>query len=431
MTMVKPWSDFSFENLEITDLNGNVITLSNFAKVDNAWLSYDGTDRFQLFSMLESCIKSGSNIFFASPNISQALKMEILTYLEDNFPLRKSFLGFLTSGSSGHQKLIVHSIDSLFYSALALIEKYPALRNGRYLHCFPTYYMAGVLNLAIVPLVAQGSITLSNSFGPLEILSFGNILQKFEITNLWINPGMLNLLVERYHNQNITNALNLVLNATGPMTETKRNKFNSIFNCSVLNTYGLTELLFVSGEEQAREKITIGNPLSLCEIRLDKEVLVVRTATTPLEIVLIDEINSAKGTSKHTFATQLLKSEFYTNDICQVNSDGTHFILGRNDDVVLLGGLNISLSRIERAAENFSEVIAACARLSYAENKPEIQLIIEVGKNETAFELNSFKSELKIILEPFEFPSKIVIGKLPKLPSGKIDRQRVRKIGAF
>jgi acyl-coenzyme A synthetase/AMP-(fatty) acid ligase len=101
-------------------------------------------------------------------------------------------------------------------------------------------------------------------------------------------------------------------------------------------------------------------------------------------------------------------------------------IHGRSDSVVVLGGLNISLFEIERIVNQISGVIDSCAVAIDGGSIRDLTIFIERFDTDAA-ELSSIKSILYDSLGESSMPRKIILGKLPRTSTGKIDRNQLQK----
>ena len=230
--------------------------------------------------------------------------------------------------------------------------------------------MAGVLNSVLVPLVAGGSLIFDEEFTFASQIILNEKITKYEAEILWLSPGMLASIVsleKRFKSK--SNKLSLVLNATGPLGSEIRDKASNILGCEVLSTYGSSELLFVSGERSATEKVSIGTPFESVDIKL-KPIESMKSSAKSLEIWVTTDTKPvavysfSKSNSGYMVDPVYSGLEFPTKDLA-VNEGGLIRIVGRNDDIIVLGGVNISLSKIEEFANSVPGVVESCARAQF------------------------------------------------------------------
>ena len=98
---------------------------------------------------------------------------------------------------------------------------------------------------------------------------------------------------------------------------------------------------------------------------------------------------------------------------------------GRSDDIVVRNGANVSLSLLEQTAESHPHVIHACARINFTTKFEFLEVILEIA-DQVEFKESEIRGYMVNLLPQSHLPSKIIVEKLPKLPSGKIDKNLIR-----
>ena len=394
------------------------------------WRHFNGNYRFEVLNAIDQIIKFNKNYFFGSKSIEAKEIVLVQKTLEENFSKDLGLLAFLTSGSSGNSKIVVHSINTLITSAKKIVLAYPILKGKKFHHLFPVTYMAGVLNSILVPLVAEGSLIFDEEFTFASQITLNEKITKYEPEILWLSPGMLASIValgKRFKNR--SSKLNLILNATGPLGTATRDRASEILGCEILSTYGSSELLFISGERTAAEKVSIGAPFESVDIKLKpmefnispaKSLEIwVSTDTKPVAV-----FSFSKSNSEYTFDPIYNGIEFPTKDLA-INDGGLIRIVGRNDDIVVLGGINISLSKIEEFANSVSGVVDSCARAQFEGSLSSLELLYELDIGQNAFSENDLVTHLNL-LGSDHVPRKLKRVKFIRTHSGKINRNHIR-----
>ncbi|MBA2769934.1 MAG: AMP-binding protein [Sporichthyaceae bacterium] len=131
-------------------------------------------------------------------------------------------------------------------------------------------------------------------------------------------------------------------------------------------------------------------------------------------------------------AAALVAGRHVTQDLGRIDPDGTVHVLGRADDVLITGGVNVAAAAVERVLGEHPSV-AACAVVGIpdAEWGDRVVAVIQPVRGDlvpTVGELRAFAAEH---LEPPALPREVVaVGMLPMLASGKPDKAAVRSLVA-
>lgn len=423
---------FDIASLEVTNILKSFtrVNVESSDSITPNWRRFNGMHRFEVLNAIDQILQFNKNYLFASKNIEAKEILLIQKTLEENFNRDLRLLAFLTSGSSGNSKIVVHTIDNLIRSAKKITLAYPNLIGKRFHHLFPVTYMAGVLNSVLVPLVAGGSLIFDEEFTFASQITLNEKITKYESEILWLSPGMLASIVsleKRFKSK--SNKLSLVLNATGPLGSEIRDKASNILGCEVLSTYGSSELLFISGERRATEKVSIGTPFESVDIKL-KPIESMKSSAKSLEIWVTTDTKPvavysfSKSNSGYMVDPVYSGLEFPTKDLA-VNDGGLIRIVGRNDDIIVLGGVNISLSKIEEFANSVPGVVESCARAQFEGTFSSIELLYELDIGQNAFSENDLMTHLKLLGNE-HIPRKLKRVTFIRTHSGKINKNHIR-----
>ncbi len=251
------------------------------------------------------------------------------------FKFNDVFFGFLTSGSSGKSKIIIHPISNLMTNALHVNNLLEVKRGTIFQLALPTYHIAGLAILFRAffngsPLNhlhkkdletenLKGVISLVSAQIPI-LLKNKNISPKELI--LFIGGGKINL-----------SHLSACINARFP----------------TFTSYGMSETASTfSIKKQTTDKLnsSIGKPIANGEFSIINQILYIKTPVLFAGELINGEIVKAS-----------LSNNFYrTNDRAKIEGDEI-YLLGREDEIIVSGGKNISLKRISEMIESrFSEL---------------------------------------------------------------------------
>lgn len=116
----------------------------------------------------------------------------------------------------------------------------------------------------------------------------------------------------------------------------------------------------------------------------------------------------------------------HTGDMARIDSDGYVYLVDRKKDLIIVGGENIYPIEIEDAIHNYPKVYDVAAIGIPDERLGEIICaIVEPipGETITEEEILAFTEKL---LPRYKRPRKIIIDKIPRNPTGKIEKTKLR-----
>ena len=121
---------------------------------------------------------------------------------------------------------------------------------------------------------------------------------------------------------------------------------------------------------------------------------------------------------------------FRTADLGEVGADGSVTVLGRDDDVVVIGGVNVSPLAVERVIADLPDIVAAAAVSALARSgEARLHAFIEVRDTASGAE-DEARDEVVRRLGRAATPTVHRVARLPHLPNGKVDRRLLQQWAA-
>jgi len=118
-------------------------------------------------------------------------------------------------------------------------------------------------------------------------------------------------------------------------------------------------------------------------------------------------------------APSVAEQRLYTNDIAEINADGSFRILGRKDNIINSGGIKIQTEEVERLLKPLLDVPFAISTLPHEKFGEIVALAIEKPIDETLLHnLPKYYQPKKVIL----------ISKIPLTETGKINRKALKEL---
>ena len=135
---------------------------------------------------------------------------------------------------------------------------------------------------------------------------------------------------------------------------------------------------------------------------------------------------SSYGTSAEDEASPFGNGWFRTGDLVRVDPDGRVHILGRRSTLLKVGGERVYPAEVERVLREHAQVHDAVVVGVADRRRGEVPVAAVVAASDLAADPGSLQRHCRARLAAHKIPRRIVLlGELPRLPSGKVDRQAV------
>lgn len=340
--------------------------------------------------------------------------------LLDNIDYDYPFLITHTSGTTGDYKGVIHSLNNLIKSAEKFGKNFGYSEDDIFYHNLPMTYMAGILNLFILPLIHKCKIVVDERF---DIKKAGTFWQKpaqYKCKIFWMTPTIVSILNKLDRGECGINYIQgekpIIHVGTAPLYDEVRNKFESKYNINLYSSYGLSETLFIATEMPQKKHISgaTGNILEGVSYKIIDDELCFKTGW------------DFKGYTNVETNTFYIDSYYKSGDLGKI-VDNNLFITGRKKDLIIKGGINISI----QALENFLYDMKSFDELAVIGIKDDI-VIEKIICFYTSNEIEVNKNEInKKVVESFGIMYKVdefkKIEFMPKNINGKIDKNKLRE----
>jgi acyl-CoA synthetase (AMP-forming)/AMP-acid ligase II len=339
----------------------------------------------------------------------------------------KNFIMLYSSGTTGEPKGILHTTSSLIASAKSFSQLSGINKDSVIYHHFPMYYMAGIFNMFLCPMVSGAKIVLGKRFSREQMLKFWDIPKKNGVNNLTLTPTMAISLVKVYrHDSSIMKyiqGIESIISTGSYLHRSTFDEFKKEFSIPLQTCYGVTEvggtITFNSKEES---ELSIDDSVGSFDKKIDFKCE--GTKHNPAEIVVRTPFMMSGYFINGKIKSGLKNGYFYTGDIGYLENNRL-YITGRQSDRIKKGGEFISLSYIENTLMKFDltdELCVLSIEDSFWGNKV---LVFYVANN--SYSDDSLKRELVNFslknLTKIEMPDEYIkIKKFPKTSIGKIKK---------
>ncbi len=315
-----------------------------------------------------------------------------------------------TSGSTAAPKRVALGPDALRASALATSD---AIGTGNWVLTLPLNYIAGIM-VVVRSLVDQTQLVDLRA-EPFDAQTFANAVSQLP-GGTWLTalvPTQLARLVElAERDDTAARALSWfsAILVGGQAIPAKLVERATRLGARVVRTYG--------SAETAGGVVYDGLPIGDTSIRTDSDG-VLQISGSSLASGYLDD---SERTEASFFTDPDGQRWFQTSDRAEI-TDGTLTIFGRTDDIIVTGGVKVSLADIDRVLEQFP----GNARATWFADEEWGQVpgvISDVELN-----LDTVRAQIENELGKSARPYRLItVDHLPVLTSGKSDRQALHEI---
>ncbi len=342
---------------------------------------------------------------------------------------------YFSSGTTGFPKAILHNHISLMHAAKVEQNHHGQTKEDVFL-CIPPLYHTGAKMHWFGSLISGGKAVLLKGTKPEFIM---DAISKEQCTIVWLLVPWVQDILDALDRGDIKledyqlDQLRLMHIGAQPVPPSLIKRWKAYFPKHQYDTnYGLSESIGPGcvhlGVENIHKVGAIGVPGYGWEVKIVDEV------GNEVKQGEVGEL-CVKGPGvmtcyyKNPEATaEILKGDWlYTGDMAMQDEDGFIFLVDRKKDVIISGGENIYPVQIEDFIRSHSAVKDVAVIGLPDKRLGEITAaIIEIkdGFSYTAEEMNQFC----LALPRYKRPKKIIFADIPRNPTGKIEKPKLRKI---
>jgi oxalate---CoA ligase len=337
-----------------------------------------------------------------------------------------------TSGTTAQPKLIPFSHSNMLAAAARLQAWFGLTHRDRCLSVSSPYYSHGLKVTVFTPLLTGGSIAVpANS----AIVALDEWLDVLRPTWYSAGPTLHTAVLDKAENLEdapAAHTLRFVVSGGAPLLKEVQDDLQRILGVPVLEHYGSSEAAQIAANLPPPGP----NRPGTCGQPWPDTVAIIGEDGHPLPAGERGEIwvRGPTVTSGYLDAPALnqaafIKGWFRTGDIGSLDGDGFLSLHGRLSDLINRGGEKIAPSEIEAALQRHPAIAEAAAFATFHPRLGEdvaAAIILHPGAQATPAELRFF---LQRELASFKIPRHILtVDQLPKGPTGKVQRRRLREL---
>ncbi len=331
-----------------------------------------------------------------------------------------------TSGTTGEPKGVVLSYMNLAQFPRCMAEMHKTDSATVWGCILPMSHISGPIYLNLIA-DQRSSMVIFDQFNPTTWLEG---IEKYRITVFHGVPTIFQLLLalpnlKNYDTRSVT--LAGMMGTTVPVSLMRAFK-QAQPHIKVIQGYGLTEtspLITLTEPQRADDKMaSIGRAVPGIEVKIvDSRDQVVPDGEAGEIVTRGPHVMKGYFRRAEATAERVRNGWFYTGDIGRRDSDGYYYHLGRKDDMIITGGLNVYPTEVENMLcehPHVQEAVVFPIPHSKRGSVLGAAVVLRPGTQATEKELLAF---LRANLANFKVPQKIVIrDSLPRTTVGKVIR---------
>ncbi|MEK7990873.1 MAG: fatty acid--CoA ligase family protein [Thiotrichaceae bacterium] len=351
--------------------------------------------------------------FESNENFNQSLANQ-------GFAQQKLYLR--TSGSMGAAKIVVHNHQGFVGNVQNCIERHKFTTQDNVFIPVPIFHLYG-LGAVFLPAILTGANVYLQAQS--NILKFMQAERSFNPSVIFVTPTLCEMMTKGLRSER---DYRLVVTSGDRIKPDLFREFDAKFS-GLVNQYGSTEMgaTAASAPTDTLEDriITMGKPMAGVEIKIDEDN------------IPQDDSDERVGElyCKHPYGFERYINEkgeeiapapewYRTGDLVKIHQNGDIEVIGRSDNRVNRNGYLILLSDVEAALEKIEAVQQAIV-LPIAGDDIRGQRIAAFCVSDIT---NQQIREICFdVLPQYAIPDEVhVLKTLPMLPSGKVDRQKLK-----
>lgn len=334
-----------------------------------------------------------------------------------------------TSGSTGNPKGIILSHHGLAWNTETIKKVHFFSDQDRALVAGPLYHKNAMIG-AIKPfLAAGGSIVLMRSFDAKRMIQ---AIEEYEVTYLRGVPAMFKLLLDETEalQSHDVSTIDWAISGGANLPISLAEEFRDAFDAPLGEAYGLTEggpVITLPCRWGPRVAGSSGHSLPGVETKIiDPETGKEVEPGTVGELIVtnpgIGEYHNRPGATAEAFETRDGDVYLHTKDVAREDEQGFHYIVGRLDDMIIVGGENVYPAEVENLLQTHPAVTDAAVIGVSHEVKGEAPVAFVVTDEETSED--AIRQYCIDHGPAYAHPRRVFFrSELPLVGTGKVDKE--------
>lgn len=329
-----------------------------------------------------------------------------------------------TSGTTGEPKGALATHRARMAWVASAINEYGITKDDIYLSAMPLVHSAG-LTLALIHLQAGARVYIMPRFDAVEFLA---AIEREQVTSVLAVPTMLSMLLAELDGVERTydlSSIRRLLTCGAPLSQKTKSAALGRISSQLYDFYGSTEcnsMTVLRPCDQVRKAQSVGKPFA------NVEIMIAGPCGEALPSHRIGEVWSCNPSTMSAYlnapkATQAAFSGrwYRTGDLGYVDDDGYLHLVGRAQEMIISGGMNIFPPEIENVLMEHPSV-RDCAVVGIPDDTwGEVVKAFIAVRGDARLSLGDVQSHCSKQLADFKKPRQMeIVAEIPRNSGGKI-----------
>ncbi len=332
-----------------------------------------------------------------------------------------------TSGTAAKPKGVVLSFSELLDNVLPIAHAFGMKPSDRILDYRSYNWASAQILSCLAPLASGATLIMARRF---SVNRFFQWVRDYGATIAAGNPTVINMLLNRPGHVPVEDAatLRFMTSSSASLAVEQWERFEQQFGVTIAQGYGSSETGWIAASRGDLRRLgSVGQPLSYHELAIVGE----EGHRLPPQQIGFVEVGNRRSRAYRYLAEdgtiqRSAQGRIRTGDMGYVDADGFLYLTGRDNDLIIRGGVNIAPTEIDgvlAACDGIAE--AATIGVPDAIHGEEIvsYVVAKPGAEITADGVLAYCTRK---LPAAKMPKQILFRRdLPKTARGKLDRRRL------
>ncbi len=330
-----------------------------------------------------------------------------------------------TSGTSAHPKGVVLSFRELLANVEPTADGFGLTRDDRIYDFRSFNWCSAQVLSALAPLARGATLVLGRKFSRSR---FFQHVAEHRVTISAGNPTTVNMLLNGDEPVDIVRptTLRFVISSSAPLLSEDWRRFEERFGIPIAQGYGCSEIGWIAANPGANRHIgTVGKPLPYHKLAIvdDQGESVAESEIGKIEVGGFPK-NDYRYIADDGAMKNPSRGRFRTGDIGFLDGDGFLHVTGREKDLIIRGGVNISPLEIDAILLQRPEIIEVATVGVPHRTYGEEVISFVVPRPGASVNVEELLHYCGTVLPLSKTPKQIVLSQqLPKTARGKLDRK--------